>query len=78
MLLQCCLINGFWFWTRFLDAAHALDEHVRSTFLWEYPADALKLGEHTSTRETLRGIKGIEETDADLQAFTRKATAAFR
>lgn len=50
---------------------------MRSTFLWEYPADALKLGEYTSAGEALCGIECIEETDANLQPFTGKAAAAF-
>ena len=45
--------------------------------LWEYPADVLRLGEYTSTREALRSIECIEQTDASLQPFTGKAMAAF-
>ena len=45
--------------------------------MWEYPSNALKLGEYTPPGEALRSVECIEQTDADLQPFTGKAAAAL-
>ena len=66
LTLQFTLICELRFRFRFLDPAHALDEHVRSTLLWEYTANALNLGEYTPTCEALRSVERIEQPDADL------------